>query len=51
MKAKALLIRVPASDRKTRAHRILFDRDLPFRPLTVDLKTRYQRRPKHTGRA
>jgi hypothetical protein len=32
---------------RTRAHRVLFDRDLPFRPQVVDSKIRYRRRPKH----
>lgn len=32
---------------KTRAHRVLFDRDLPFQPKRIELKTRYQRHAKH----
>jgi nitrogen fixation-related uncharacterized protein len=35
---------------KTRAHRILFDRDLPFKPKRVEMKTLYKRRPKHKDR-
>lgn len=32
---------------RTRAHRVLFDRDLPFRPQVVENKLRYRRRDKH----
>lgn len=32
---------------RTRAHRVLFDRDLPFKPKVVPGKTRYKRREKH----
>jgi len=32
---------------RTRAHRVLFDRDLPFRPQVVESKLRYRRRDKH----
>lgn len=32
---------------RTRAHRVLFDRDLPFKPRVVESKLRYRRRDKH----
>ena len=32
---------------RTRAHRVLFDRDLPFKPKVVENKLRYRRREKH----
>lgn len=32
---------------RTRAHRVLFDRDLPFKPRVVPSKLRYRRRDKH----
>ena len=32
---------------RTRAHRVLFDRDLPFKPRVVESKLRYKRREKH----
>jgi hypothetical protein len=32
---------------KTRAHKPLFDRDLPFQPKVVNPKNQYKRRPKH----
>jgi stalled ribosome alternative rescue factor ArfA len=35
---------------KQRAHRALFDRDLPFRGRVEKSKTEYQRKPKHRGR-
>lgn len=31
----------------TRAHRVLWDRDLPFRAKTERNRVAYQRRPKH----
>jgi len=37
--------------RKTRAHIVLFSRDTPFKPKRVELKTRYQRQPKHKNSA
>jgi hypothetical protein len=33
--------------RKTRAHMVLFANNTPFKPKRVELKTRYQRQPKH----
>jgi len=33
--------------RSTRAHRVLWDRDLPFRARTERNRTAYQRRSKH----
>jgi hypothetical protein len=35
---------------KTRAHRVLFEHDSPFRARKVTLKNQYQRRPKHPKR-
>lgn len=35
---------------KIRAHRVLFDRELPFQPQRVELKNRYQRHAKHRNR-
>ena len=32
---------------RTRAHRVLFDRDLPFKPKVVPSKLAYKRREKH----
>jgi len=32
---------------RTRAHRVLFDRDLPFKPKVVESKLRYRRHDKH----
>jgi hypothetical protein len=32
---------------RTRAHRVLFDRDLPFKPQVVASKLLYRRRDKH----
>ena len=36
--------------RKTRAHRVLFLHNTPFKPQRVELKTRYQRQEKHRNR-
>jgi hypothetical protein len=33
---------------KSRNHRVLFDRDLPFRGRKEDPKTIYRRKPKHS---
>jgi len=33
-----------------RAHRVLFDRDLPFRPQTEQNRVLYQRHTKHRAR-
>jgi len=35
---------------RERRHRVLFDRDLPFRGRVEQSKNQYQRRPKHQGR-
>ena len=32
---------------RTRAHRVLFENGSPFKTRTVELKTRYKRKPKH----
>ena len=43
-----LVIKVP---RKTRAHRVLFRSDTPFKPKVVQSKKGvYQRRPKHPNK-
>jgi hypothetical protein len=39
-----IVVKIP---QKTRRHYVLFANDSPFRPKRVELKTRYQRRPKH----
>lgn len=39
-----------AGKMKTRAHKALFDNDLPFRAKVVQLKNRYKRSPKHKGK-
>lgn len=36
---------------KPRRHRVLFDRDLPFRGRVERPKTEYRRQPKHRDRA
>ncbi len=33
--------------RKTRAHKVLWDRDLPFKPKREESKISYRRKPKH----
>lgn len=35
---------------KTRAHRVLFASDSPFKPKVVKSKMQYRRQPKHRGR-
>ena len=35
---------------KVRAHRALFDNNLPFKGRAEKLKTTYRRQPKHKGR-
>lgn len=43
---KTMTFIIPAS--KTRAHRVLFDDDLPFKhKVEKSKKNQYQRRPKH----
>ena len=37
----------PKSQRSTRAHRVLWDRELPFRARTERNRMAYQRRSKH----
>lgn len=39
-----LKLQVP---QKTRAHRVLWDRDLPFKPKREDSKVSYRRKAKH----
>ena len=36
--------------KRTRAHRVLFDSDLPFKPRTERNKMAYQRKAKHQNR-
>ena len=36
--------------KRTRAHRVLFDSDLPFKPRTERNKMAYQRKAKHPNR-
>lgn len=36
--------------RTHRAHRVLFDDDLPFQPRRIELKNQYQRHAKHRNR-
>ena len=43
-------IQIPKSEQRTRAHRVLFDRDLPFRGRKEERKDLYQRRQKHSKR-
>ena len=45
---KTLSFTLPAV--KERRHRVLFDRDLPFRGRVERPKTEYKRKPKHQGR-
>lgn len=45
---KPLQFTVPAVPQ--RRHRVLFDRDLPFRGRVEQAKTQYRRQPKHRGR-
>jgi hypothetical protein len=42
-----LQVKIP---QKTRAHRVLWDRDLPFRPKTEQSKTQYRRKAKHPNK-
>lgn len=35
---------------RSRAHKILFDRDLPFKPRKVESKVNYRRKTKHPHR-
>jgi hypothetical protein len=43
-----IVVKIP---QKTRAHRVLFLSNTPFKPKRVELKTRYQRQEKHRNRA
>ncbi len=36
------------TQRKTRAHKVLWDRDLPFKPKREDSKLAYRRKAKHS---
>jgi hypothetical protein len=40
-------MKVKQTLRKTRAHWVLFFYNTPFKPKKVELKTRYQRQPRH----
>jgi hypothetical protein len=39
--------KLPAKPSRTRAHRVLFMNDSPFRSRTVENKKQYRRQPKH----
>lgn len=43
-------MRIQVERQRSRAHRILFDRDLPFKPRRVENKTNYRRKLKHPNR-
>jgi hypothetical protein len=45
------MMKVKPTPRKTRAHIVLFSCNTPFKPKRVELKTRYQRQPKHKNSA
>ena len=45
------IMKVKQAPRKTRAHWVLFFCNTPFKPKRVELKTRYQRQPKHKNSA
>ena len=45
------IMKVNQTTRKTRAHIVLFSCNTPFKPKRVELKTRYQRQPKHKNNA
>ena len=45
MKKELLSFKIPQV--KQRAHRALFDRELPFQPRVEKPKTQFNRRPKH----
>jgi hypothetical protein len=45
------MMKVKQNLRKTRAHIVLFSCNTPFKPKRVELKTRYQRHPKHKNSA
>lgn len=40
-------IKLPLKQTRTRAHRVLFVSDSPFRSRTVENKKQYRRQPKH----
>lgn len=40
-------VHIPVKQSRTRAHRVLFMTDSPFRSRTVENKRQYQRQPKH----
>ena len=42
--------KIPQPVSRTRAHRVLWDRDLPFRARREPSGTQYQRQPKHRNR-
>lgn len=45
MKREIISFVIPSP--KTRAHRVLFDEDTPFKPKVVKSKKLHQRKPKH----
>lgn len=47
MKHEKMQLVIP---RRTRAHKVLFDNDSPFRARTVENKNQYKRNQKHRGK-
>jgi hypothetical protein len=47
MKHEKMQLVIP---RRTRAHKVLFDNDSPFRSRTVEYKNQYKRKPKHRAK-
>ena len=45
------IMKIKQKLRKTRAHKVLFCSNTPFKPKRVEPKTRYQRQPKHKNSA
>jgi len=43
-------MKIKQKPQKTRAHRVLFMNNSPFRSRTVELKTRFKRQEKHQNR-
>lgn len=46
---KKEIVKFKVARQKTRAHKALFDNDLPFGHKVVNPKNNYKRRPKHRG--
>lgn len=43
-------MRMQVERQRSRAHKILFDRDLPFKPRRVESKVTFKRKTKHPHR-